>query len=119
MSSAYCASNSVSSDYLCSVHCVLCHPGVTRLYHYVRTKNLPYSLEEIRKMTANCNVCAVVQPRFYKPIETLVIKATQPMKRFSVDFKGPIASCTKNRYMLMNTPDSLLRFHVLEWMLVL
>ena len=98
LSRAYCAS--ISSDYLYNVHCVLCHPGVTRLYHYVRTKNLPYSLKEICKMTANCNVCAVVKPRFYKPIETHVIKATQPIKRLSVDFKDPIAGCTKNRYML-------------------
>ena len=51
-------------------------------------------------MTANCNVCAVVTSRFYKPIETHVIKATLPMERLSVDFKGTIAGCTKNRYML-------------------
>ena len=100
MSRAYCASSSVSSNYLYNVHCILCHPGVTHLYHYVRTKNLPYSLEEIRKMTANCNVCEVIKPRFYKPIETCVIKATQPMECLSVDLKGPIAGWTKNRYML-------------------
>ena len=51
-------------------------------------------------MTANCDVCAVVKPRFYKPIETHVIKATQPMERLSVDFQGTIARCTKNRFML-------------------
>ena len=101
LSRAYCASSSVSSDYLYNVRCVLCHPGVTRLCHYVRTKNLPYSLEEICKMTANCDVCKiVVKPRFYKPIETHVIKATQPMEHLCVDFKSPIAGCTKNRCML-------------------
>ena len=100
LSRAYCTSSSVSSDYLYNVHCVLCHSGVTHLYYYVRTKNLPYSLQKICKMTANCNVCAVVKPRFYKPIETHAIKATQLMECLSVDFKGPIAGCTKNRHML-------------------
>ena len=29
---------------LYSLHNSLCHPGVTRLYHFVRQKNLPFPL---------------------------------------------------------------------------
>ena len=107
LSRVYCAS--VTLNYLHHIHCVLCHPGVTRMYHYVRAKNLPYSLDEIRKMTANCNVCAEVKPRFIKTPETHLIKATQPMERLSLDFKGPIAGCTRYRYML-TVVDEFSRF---------
>ncbi len=31
------------------IHASLCHPGVTRLYHFVKTKNLAYSLEDVKK----------------------------------------------------------------------
>jgi hypothetical protein len=36
------------SESLYNLHESLCHPGVTRLYHFVWSKNLPYSLEELR-----------------------------------------------------------------------
>ena len=51
-------------------------------------------------MTASCKICAEVKPRFYKPPEMHVIKATRPMERFSTDFKGPIGNLNRNNYML-------------------
>ena len=86
LSRVYCTS--VTLNCLYHIHCVLCHPGVTRMYHFVTAKNLPYSL--IRKVTASCDVCAEVKPRFVKPRVTHLIKAVQPMERLSLDFKGPI-----------------------------
>ena len=59
----------ISLNQLYEVHSNLCHPGVTRMYHYVCAKNLPYSLDEVRKMTASCKICAEIKPRFYKPPE--------------------------------------------------
>ena len=48
LSRVYCAS--VSLNYLHEIYCALCHPSVTRMYHYVnKTKNLPSSLDKIRK----------------------------------------------------------------------
>ena len=79
----------------------LCHPGVTRMYHYVRAKNLPYSLDEVRKMTASCEICTEVKPRFYKQSEMCIIKTTRHMERLSIDFKiGPIGNLNRNNYML-------------------
>ncbi|XP_063625652.1 uncharacterized protein LOC134797361 [Cydia splendana] len=40
-----------------SLHEALCHPGVTRMAHWVRSKNLAYSIEEIRNMTNQCRIC--------------------------------------------------------------
>ena len=39
----------------------LCYPGVTRMAHDVRTKNLPYSLADFREMTANCRECLKIK----------------------------------------------------------
>ncbi len=54
LSRATCA---MTSESLYKLHESLCHLGVTRLYHLVRSKNFPYSLEEIRKITSTCRVC--------------------------------------------------------------
>ena len=74
------------------------HPGISRLSHFVRCKNLPYSVEEVKRVCTNCRVCAEIKPRyFHKPPETL-IKSTRPWERISVDFKGPVEG--KHKYVL-------------------
>ena len=73
---------------------------ITRTYHFIKTKNLPYSLNEVRKVVQECRICAEIKPRFCKPVESHVIKATQPMQRLSIDFKGPLPSSSKNKYIL-------------------
>ena len=84
---------------LLEIHEQLSHLGILRLFHFIRTKNLPpYSTEDVKKVCSNCRVCAELKPRFYKkPSETL-IKSTSPWERISVDFKGPVEG--KNRYIL-------------------
>ena len=98
MSRIYCVILNFSSLY--EIHAGLCHPGITRTYHFIKMKNLPYSIEEVRKIVNGCRVCAEIKPRFHKPIESHLIKATQPMERLSIDFKGPLPSSSKNKYLL-------------------
>ena len=52
LSRATCAS--APQDSLCKLHEALCHPGITRLNHFIRTKNLPYSLEKVKLVTSQC-----------------------------------------------------------------
>ena len=52
LSKATCASG--PQDSLYKLHEALCHPGVTRLNHFVRTKNLSYSLDEVKRVTSQC-----------------------------------------------------------------
>jgi hypothetical protein len=106
LSRATCATTSES---LYKLHESLCHPGVTRLYHFVRSKNLPYSLEEIRRITSTCRVCNEYKPRFHCPEEVHLIKATRPFERLNIDFKGPLPTNNKNRYFL-NVVDEFSRF---------
>ncbi|XP_054276457.1 uncharacterized protein LOC128995463 [Macrosteles quadrilineatus] len=87
-------------DKLFALHQSLCHPGITRMYHWVKSKNLPYSVEDVKTMTNKCPMCAEIKPRFYKTTNAHLIKATKPFERLNVDFKGPLPSCTRNRYLL-------------------
>ena len=67
--------------------------------HWVRVKNLPYSIEDVKRITNSCPVCAELKPRFYKHNGNL-IKATSPFERLNLDFKGPLPSNTRNKYLL-------------------
>ena len=42
---------------LVKIHEQLGHPGISRLSHFVRCKNLPYSVEEVKRVCTNCRVC--------------------------------------------------------------
>lgn len=92
------ASTSVKVD-LKDIHIALCHPGITRMYHWVRSKNLPFSIEEVKSMTNNCQTCNELKPRFHR-YEGKLIKATAPFERLNLDFKGPLPSSTRNRFLL-------------------
>lgn len=70
------------------------------MVHAVRCRNLPFSVEEVKRITNSCRTCAEIKPRFYKPKTGVLIKATQPFERLNLDFKGPLPSKTKNRYIL-------------------
>ena len=95
-----CCSVYPNTDKLMNLHESLCHPGVTRMMHFVRVKNLPYSMEDVKKITSSCSDCAKLKPSFYKPGKVTLIKATQPFERLNIDFKGPLPSNSKNRYIL-------------------
>ena len=60
LSRASCARLFDSSLY--DIHAGLCHPGITRTYHFVKSKNLPYSLDDVRKVVNACKVCAEIRP---------------------------------------------------------
>ena len=89
-----------SLDHLRKLHEALCHPGVSRLCHFVRSKNLPFSVEDVKAITRNCSHCAETKPRFARPSSESLIKATQPFERLSIDFKGPLPSSSRNKYIL-------------------
>ena len=83
------------------IHENFCHLGITRLTHFVKVRNLPYSIEEVKRVCSACVVSARWKPRFYTPEAGCLVKATKPMEQLSIDFKGPLPSTLKNRYLLM------------------
>jgi len=76
------------------------HPGVTRLLHFERTRNLPFSASDVSEFVA---VAASVRnsslPLSNKTVVTPLIKATHAWERFSIDFKGPVKGA--NPYVLI------------------
>lgn len=79
-----CAAMSI--DKLMEFHKALCYPGITRMHHYYKTKNIPASLDEICKIINSCRTCAELKPQFFNPNTSPLIKATQPFERISIDF---------------------------------
>lgn len=92
--------SAIGTDKLVELHGALCHPGVTRMMHFVRCRNLPFSVEDVKRVTSSCQVCAEGKPQFYRPPTSHVIKATHPFERLSIDFKGPLPTSSRNRYIL-------------------
>ena len=74
------ASMTNSSSKLSDIHDQLCHPGFTRLLHCVRTKNLPYSTDAVKKLYHSCRICADLKTQFYRPQQNTLIKVTQPIE---------------------------------------
>ncbi len=57
--------------------------------HFVKTRNLPYSIEDVRQMmTKACWVCAENKPQFYSPVQSHLVKATQPFERLNTISKA-------------------------------
>ena len=50
---------------LAGLHRALCHPGVSRIYHFVKSRNLPYSMEDVKSATRSYSICAECMPRFH------------------------------------------------------
>ena len=100
LSRAFCSSLTESSSFE-DIHNNLCHPGVTRLLHFVRTKNLPFSTSDVKRVVSSCKICAERKPQFFRSNQNVLIKATHPMERLSLDCKGPVQSINSNNYLLV------------------
>ena len=66
----------------------------------MKAKNLPFSTQDVRDVCLNCRICAELKPNFYQRKNNKLIKATRPIERFSIDFKGPLPSLSRNKYFL-------------------
>ena len=67
--------------------------------HFVRTRNLPFSMDDIKKTTSDCQVCSELKPQFHK-VQGKSTNATQPFERLNIDFKGLLASSSQNKNIL-------------------
>ena len=91
------------------LHENLCHPGISRFAHYVRAKNLTFSVEDVKKMCLSCQVCAELKPQFCKPPQNTLTKATPSFEELAIDFKEPLPSSSPNFYILV-VVDEFSRF---------
>lgn len=84
-------------------------PLPSRPNHFVQTKNLPYSLKEI-KITSKCSVCCECKPQFYCPENVPLIKAFQTFKRINIYFKAPPLTSNRTSTSLWCQVDEYSRF---------
>ena len=92
------------------LHESLGYPGVSRLWHFVRSKNLPYLIDEVRNVCLNCRTCSELKPRYQQSNTGQLIKATQTWERISVHFKGPLPRTVKGNKYLLVVVDEFSRF---------
>lgn len=57
--------------------------------HFVESKNLPYSMDNIKRMIKTYPVCSEIKLGFYFNDGSHVIKATQPFETLNINFKAP------------------------------
>ena len=78
-----CGEENIPADALSRLNCVtmnlgklqdlhnsLCHLGVIRFAHFVKQRNLAFSLDQVRQVVRLCTVCAEIKPQFFK-LETV------------------------------------------------
>ena len=78
----------------------MCHPGIMIMLAFICSGNLPFSVDDVTEMTKSCQICNECKPCFDSPEPTKLIKATQPIQRLNLDFKGPLPSNSNNKYIL-------------------
>ena len=103
--------SSTSAHKLYDIHDNLAHPGIVRMWNYVRRQNLPYSLDDVKAMTAICQVCCTLKPRFLKVGNDKIVKALKPFERLAMDLVGPKTPAFKTgRTFLLTVVDEYSRF---------
>ena len=93
-----------------TIHHAMACPGVTRLYDFIKNLKLPYTVEDCRKTVDTCRTCQRIKPKKFKPPEGKLIKATQPMERISIDWKGPLPRSQKGEEYLLTIVDEYSRY---------
>ena len=86
------------------------HPTASSL---CETKELTVCFAGCKHVCNNCKVCAEVKPCFGIPAGDPMIKALHPFDRISIDFKGPLPSASKNKYLL-TVVDEFMQYPLLS-----
>lgn len=94
--SRVCGSIKGSENFL-KLNKELRHLGITRMVHVIRSRNVPFSVEEVRRITNMCQTFSAIKLLFYKPKPGALVRATQPFERLDLDLKGSLPTKTRNK----------------------
>lgn len=85
------------------------------MLHIVKSKNLLYSVEDVRQVVGSCKIRAECKSNFHQPDMTFLRKAAQPFERLNLDLDLSQALIRTNILLMLwvSFPDSLLYPHVL------
>ena len=65
LSLGYCNAMNSKNGSFAGLHWALCHLGVTWMYHFVKSRTLPYSMKNVKSATRSCSICAECKPWFH------------------------------------------------------
>lgn len=51
-----------------------CHSGTTHFILFVRSKNLPFCIEDVEAVTSRCHICAIIKPQLFSPLTSGSLK---------------------------------------------
>ena len=71
---------------------------------------MPYSIDEVRRVTSECTTCAKIKPQFFNSPNNILIHSTAPFQRLSVDYKGPILISSSGCCYILTVVDEYSRF---------
>lgn len=80
---------------------------------FIKLRNLPYSTEEVKRLSEECNVHPIEKPRIVRGGK--LIKTIQPFERLNIDFKGPLSSSRGGNKYLLIIIDEYSRFPFACW----
>lgn len=106
-------SNNNNHKIIFELHQWLCDPGITWVLHFVRSRNLPYSVGDVRNFTSSYPLCAEIKPQYYKNDSSHLIKATSTFKPIEYRFHRTTANSSRNKYLLVIVDEYLL--HIPVW----
>ena len=87
-----------------------CHSRMTRLAHFVRTRNLPFSHEQVKVVTDSRGSCQYFKPKFIKGEPGKLVQAILPFQKLNVDFKGPLPIYANGNSYLLTIIDEYTKF---------
>lgn len=73
---------------------------VTQMLCFVCTKNLPFPVEEMKKICSSCMVCTELKPKCFHPDKGIFIKTTHPIEHLSINFISSLPSASHNASIL-------------------
>ena len=95
------------------IHRELGHPGIDRLYHFIKDSEIivHHLYEVCRTVCTQCRICAEIKPRWLRPSSPgHLIEAKGPWERISIDFKEPKPVARDGKRWFLTVVDEFSRF---------
>ena len=107
---AYLSSWKNSAILIKQAHRQFGHVGVAKMVPLLKSLNIFAQVEQVRKVLADCQICAQLKPRFSKLSKGTLIKTQKPFERLSLDIKGPVNSSQRGFRFILVVVDEYSRF---------
>ena len=78
--------------------------------HFVHSRNLPFTQDQVKRVTESCKSCLYLKPTFRSGQKGTLIDAIYPFQRLNIDFKGPLPVSQNGIRYLPTIIDEFSRF---------